>query len=964
MEALRRYDLLDTLPEQALDDLTALAAHICEAPISLISLIDEQRQWFKSKVGLSACETPRDNSFCAHAILQPDLFIVPDATMDARFADNPLVTGDPSIRFYAGAPLVTAEGQGLGTLCIIDRVPRKLSPSQQEALRVLSRQVMSQLELRRRTRELAESEKRLRTILESEPECVKLLGPDYAVLEMNPAGLRMIDAESMAEVVGQSILNLILPEYRTAFTELSERVMRGESGVLEFEIQGIKGTRRWLETHAAPLRNEKGVINSLLGVTRDITERKQAEQRIKQLNRTYAVLIDINQAIIREKDPQAMLEAACRIAIEHGRFRLAWIGLVDAPTGRLQITAHAGADEDTLKLLHSLIDHEPYDCAFTFQSLHTGGHGICNDIARDPQAAAWREAALERDFHAMAALPLKAGEKVIGTFNLYASAPSFFDPDEMRLLDELAADISFALEVGRKEVARGQAEQALLESEERLRQLAENIHVVFWMTDPAQNQMLYISPAYEKIWGRTCASLYQSPRTWLDGIHPDDRVRILQAAETKQANGSYNETYRIVRPDGTVRWIHDQAFPVRDAAGEVIRIVGTAEDITERQQHERLALRTQRLESIGTLAGGIAHDLNNALAPIMMSGELLRMRYPGEAQVLDVIEASGRRAADMVRQLLTFAKGAEGERVSLQPGHLVKEIQKIMTGSFPKNIQLIVKYDSKLPTVLGDATQLHQVLLNLCVNARDAMPHGGTLTLEAERREVDATFASSVPDAKPGEYVALCVRDTGTGIPPEILDRIFDPFFTTKGPDKGTGLGLSTVLGIIKGHGGFLQVHSQPRKGSAFTAYLPADRAGGETQHITKPTVDYRGQGETILLVDDEVAVREMARTVLRRLNFEPLTATDGTDGLMQAAQHRTEIRAVITDLHMPHMDGLVFVRALRRMLPNIPIVVASGRMEDEIVEEFKTLGVTTRLDKPFTEVQLAEALKNLLAPK
>jgi CheY-like chemotaxis protein len=220
-----------------------------------------------------------------------------------------------------------------------------------------------------------------------------------------------------------------------------------------------------------------------------------------------------------------------------------------------------------------------------------------------------------------------------------------------------------------------------------------------------------------------------------------------------------------------------------------------------------------------------------------------------------------------------------------------------------------------------------------------------------------------VPDAKPGEYLALRVRDTGTGIPPEIMDRIFDPCFTTKGPDKGTGLGLSTVMGIVKGHGGFLQVYSQPGQGSTFAAYFPVDRADAPAERAMPATVEFHGQGETILFVDDEAAVRLVAGEVLRRLGFKPLVATDGADALIQAAQHRTEVRAVITDLHMPHMDGLAFARALRRMWPNVPIMVASGRMDDATAGEFKTLGVTIRLDKPFTEGQLAEALKNLLAP-
>ena len=397
-----------------------------------------------------------------------------------------------------------------------------------------------------------------------------------------------------------------------------------------------------------------------------------------------------------------------------------------------------------------------------------------------------------------------------------------------------------------------------------------------------------------------------------------------------------------------------------DDSGKPVGLASTERDITERLRNERLALRTQRLESLGTLTGGIAHDMNNSLAPIMMGVDLLRKQYPQESKILNIIEASAKRGADMVRHLLGFAKGVEGEHVSLLADRLLDEMENIVKGSFPKNIQLVVRCDPELPSVLGDATQIHQVLLNLCVNARDAMPRGGTLTLEVERREVDATYASSVPNARPGQYLMLRVSDTGSGMQTEILDRIFDPFFTTKGPDKGTGLGLSTVAGIVKGHGGFLQVYSHPGIGSTFAVYLPAERAGIDADPVCQIGGGgiFHGQGETILFVDDEFAVREVACEVLQQLNFKPLTATDGTDGLMQAAQYRTELRAIITDLHMPHLDGLAFVRALRQMLPDIPVVVASGRMEDTVAAEFKTLGVTTRLDKPFTEAQLAAAMR------
>ncbi len=393
------------------------------------------------------------------------------------------------------------------------------------------------------------------------------------------------------------------------------------------------------------------------------------------------------------------------------------------------------------------------------------------------------------------------------------------------------------------------------------------------------------------------------------------------------------------------------------------RVVVAHENITQLKLIERQQIRNQRMESLGTLAGGVAHDLNNALTPILMGVQLLKEKYPGESEILDMLYNSGKRGADMIRQLLTFARGAEGQRNAIQLAHLIRELQNIITGTFPKNIQVNVHCAQDLPTVLGDATQLHQVLLNLAVNARDAMSAGGKLFIETRVRDIDAVYASSVSDAKPGKHVALSVRDTGTGMPQNIIDRIFDPFFTTKGPDKGTGLGLATVLGIVRSHGGFMQVYSQPGEGSTFTVFLPANQTGGDTKPLTQPSAEFRGNGETILFVDDEPALREIARIVLTRLNFTPIIATDGLDALAQLTQSARGMQVIITDLHMPNMDGLAYVRNVRRMLPEIPVVISSGRLEEKERQEFKALGVTAYLDKPFTEAQLAEVLKSVLAP-
>ena len=830
-------------------------------------------------------------------------------------------------------------------------------------------------ERRQAAEALRESEKLNRGVLNSMLAHIAVLDRDGNIIAVNDAW-RQFARENVGDhpgflartEVGSNYLEVcrasrgeFSKEAKPALDGL-QAVLRGEKNdfMLEYPCHG-NGVKRWFLLSATPLKTKHGgaAVSHL-----DISERKLAEERIKHLNRVYSVLSDINQTIVREQDAQTMFEAACRIAVEKGGFHMAWIGLMDPASRLVKPAAWAGKFDDYLEKLDIVIRESSQDDGPTATAIKTRAHCACNDIEHDPMMARWRAAALHLGYRSSASFPLVVRDQVVGTFNFYSGEPGFFNAEELRLLDELALDISFALGVHEHERQRQRAEQNLRVSEERFRQVVENIREVFWITDPAKRQMLYISPAYETVWGRTCASLYESPGTWLDAIHPDDRQRVLQAAETKQTRGEYDEIYRILRPDGVVRWIRDHAFPIRNAAGEVHRIVGVAEDITARKNAEHIAHRSQRLEAIGTLAGGVAHDLNNALAPIMMGVEMLKMEYPRESPTLDVFQACAKRGADLVRQLLSFAKGAEGEHVALQPARLVRDLEKMMKGSFPKNIQLVVQCDPKLPMILGDATQLDQVLLNLCVNARDAMPNGGTLTLEAERVKMDAAYASSIPDARPGNYVVLRVRDTGTGIPPEIIDRIFDPFFTTKAPDQGTGLGLSTVMGIVKGHGGFLQVYSQPGQGATFAAFLPADGAGSDTEHLAKPSPAFRGQEELILFVDDEAALRKVAQAVLRRLNFQVVTATDGQDGLVQLAQHRTEVRAIITDLHMPRMDGLLFVRSLRRMLPDLPILVASGRMDDVVADEFKTLGVTHRLDKPFTEAQLAAALKNLLAPE
>ncbi len=416
--------------------------------------------------------------------------------------------------------------------------------------------------------------------------------------------------------------------------------------------------------------------------------------------------------------------------------------------------------------------------------------------------------------------------------------------------------------------------------------------------------------------------------------------------------------------DGTTLERH--SAPVRGSDGTYYGRVWTFHDLTERRKLEAQFLRAQRMESIGTLASGVAHDLNNILTPIMMSVAVLRMGIAENkrANLFDTIESCAERGAQIVKQVLTFGRGVEGERLPLQVGPLIQEIEQMIRSTFPKNIAVETVNEPNLWPMLGDATQLHQVLLNLCVNARDAMPDGGTLRLSAANLDIDVSYASMLPEISPGPHVLLEVSDTGSGIPPEIVDRIFDPFFTTKGVGKGTGLGLSTVHGIVKGHGGLLQVSSAPGHGTTFQIYLPAapdQEAAVGADAVTPPPA---GHGELVLVVDDEPAITNAVRTVLEAHGYRVLLAHDGAAALSEISLHMHDIAVMLTDLMMPVMDGALLVRTLRKMPLNIPVIGSTGLAEKAQLDELRSLNTEAILRKPYNAGMLLRTLDEVLHPK
>jgi PAS domain S-box-containing protein len=500
------------------------------------------------------------------------------------------------------------------------------------------------------------------------------------------------------------------------------------------------------------------------------------------------------------------------------------------------------------------------------------------------------------------------------------------------------------------------------ESEARFRQLAENVDDAFWILDVGTKQMLYVNPAFQRMRGCPEEPMNPDPFSYLASVHELDRDRVVEAFQ--KAPHAVNEEYRIVQPDGAICWHWARTFPIRDGHGNLYRIGGIARDITGRKKMEGQFLRAQRMESIGTLAGGIAHDLNNVLSPIIMAVELLKMKTddPVSHEVLTTVESSAHRGAEMVQQVLSFARGVEGERLMVHPKHLVKEIQKIVADAFPKNIEMKVSWKPELWNVLGDPTQLHQVLLNLCVNARDAMPNGGRITISTENVMLDEHFAAMHLEAKAGPHVVLQVQDSGSGMSAATLEKIFDPFFTTKELGKGTGLGLSTSLAIIKSHGGFILVNSEMGRGSTFRIHLPAQDSEVVEEEATSQSQLRRGHGELILVVDDEASIRTVTQQTLEAFGYRVVVACDGVDAVSVYAAQHGEIAAVITDMMMPIMDGPAMIQVLAKINPRGKVIAASGLKGQYDIAKSVYPTVKDFLPKPYTTEELLQTLAGVLA--
>ena len=528
----------------------------------------------------------------------------------------------------------------------------------------------------------------------------------------------------------------------------------------------------------------------------------------------------------------------------------------------------------------------------------------------------------------------------------------------------LAEAIRRALEEAEERVKRQQAEEALRKSEERFQFAARATNDVIWDWD-LQTNNFWRNESFNKVFGYRAEEIEPGVESWISRLHPEDKDRVLSSLHLLGENGGevWSDEYRFRRSDGTYAQILDRGYVIHDAAGKTVRMIGAMMDISEKKKLEAQFLRAQRMESIGALAGGVAHDLNNILAPILMVADLLQDESitRENRQMLEIVKSSAQRGSEMVKQILSFARGVSGEHAVLQIKYLTGDIAKLLRETFPRSIQIKTEFAKDLRLTKGDATQLHQVLMNLCVNARDAMPNGGSLLIEAANVTLEEKQTPMHQKLLSGAYVLLTVTDTGEGIPPHLLDKIYEPFFTTKGVGKGTGLGLSTVLGIVKTHNGFVEVSSQVGQGTTFRVYLPATAEMEVTPSTDKPAAAPLGHGEQVLVVDDEAAMLEITRETLGLFNYQVWTAKNGAEAITVYNQHHGEIKVVITDMMMPIMDGTATIQALQQIDPEVRIICISGLSSKPNLSAATGLNVQASLNKPFSPEKLLTTVRRVI---
>ena len=735
-----------------------------------------------------------------------------------------------------------------------------------------------------------------RRIVEAVPE---------GIWVVDPQGRTLFSNRRMAEILGvdfesmaeQSCFGCVYPEELADAQRHFARTLGGDNRPFDFRLRRADGSPIWVSISCMPMNDAAGAPAGLLGLFSDISERKRAEAELRESEERFRNMADTAPVMIWVTGPDKLFTF----------FNRTWLAF----TGR--------SKEEEL------------------------GNGWMSGVHPEdlPQCYETFGSAFEarRNFQIEHRLRRADGEYR----RLLCSGVPRFAPGGI-FAGYIGSDIDITD----------------LQSEERFRELAENIDQVYWMVDLDTKKVLYISPAFEKVWGCPSTPMYGN-RDWLvETVHLDDRDRFVAFVQ-KDRSGPVEETYRIVRPDGSIRWIHDRSFLVRDPDGRAYRLAGIAEDITGRRELEEQLRQAHKMEALGRLAGGIAHDFNNLLTVVAGYAHVLLHFTPPEDsrhEKLQQILSASNRASALTSQLLAF-----GRKKALQPklvnlNNLLTNMEALLRRVIGEHIQLRTVLASDLPCVKADSNQLEQVLMNLAANARDAMPEGGEFRV---RTELVQAQAGTELRRGPGPWVRIEIGDTGCGMGLDVLEHVFEPFFTTKGVGKGTGLGLSTVYGIIQQNHGTIHVSSKPSRGTTFEILLPAASGGEHTKApVPEPSKSLRGT-ETILVAEDEPDLRKLVQETLEQFGYKVLPAADGDEALRVLEQHGP-VDLLLTDVIMPLMGGRQLAERVISLKPATKVVYMSGYTDDTLAFYGLPWANAEYIQKPFTPLALAEKLRQSLS--
>ncbi|PYX23445.1 MAG: hypothetical protein DMG87_05640 [Acidobacteria bacterium] len=911
---LWNYRILDTPPEERFDDLVRVATYICGTPIGLVGLIDAGREWFKSRVGWDLSEIPREISFGTHTITQPDVLIVSDTLKDERFVRNQLAT-QAGVRFYAGAPLLTPEGYALGTLSVMDYVPRALTGVQTRILWALARQVMAHLEDRRDLGSNPErdSYERYRRFFESSVVGFYRTTLDGQLLDCNPAFVRIMGYVSREELLACHALEFYFsPSERQEFLE--QCLTLGSLTNFASRLRRKDGSSVWVLENVETVPGRGGTPAMIEGTLVDISQQKSAETA-------------------HNKAQQALEDSETRYR------RL----FETAKDGILILDFKTGQIADVNPFLIEMLGYTHSE--FVGKKLWEIGPFKDIPASRSAFSALQTKGVIRYED-----LPLetKDGRRINVEF-----VSNVYPVDGTQVVQCNVRDIT----------ERVQAEAALKISETHHRSVFEGaVHGIYRGTldgrfldvNPALVAMLGYSSTEEVLKLSVSQDVFAEPEEGLRLLH---KWQVTAEIEEEVQWKRRDQRLITVRLSGRVLGSEHQ----RPAGLEVI-----AEDVTERRALEEQLRQAQKIEAVGQLAGGMAHEFNNYLGIVLGYSELL-LEEAGTTEGLRrnvaEIKAATQRTASLTRQLLALSRRQVLEPKVLDVNAVVWETHKLLRRLIPGNIDLVPVLEPNLQQVKVDPAQIQQILINLVVNARDAMPQGGKVVIETANVELDEEYAGRHIEVRPGRYVMLAVSDNGSGIDEQTQARIFEPFFTTKQKGKGTGLGLSTVYGIVRQSGGHITVESALREGSRFRIYLPPTAVTElKVEDETPPLeTEILSGTETVLVVEDEPALRRLISVSLEKRGYTVLAAEDGTEAIRILENNPGEIDLVVSDIMMPKLNGLELRKKATLLRPDMRFLFISGYAEDTIGRTAHLPQDAGYLEKPFLPIELARKVRALL---